>query len=242
MADIEYFYSAHSAFAYLGSARFMEIARAGGHTIVHKPFDLGPAIEAGGAGSTRARSSAHRAYYFGREIQRWSEERNAPVIEQQGVAGGNILGKLPVGHAHPLGRAGIEGKVHIQHETISVLQVDPAIFKLADADFRTLQIDQNAHLAAQRLRTLAQDPGATDMHIRGVIRQVQAHEVGPGKDQPVEDRRIVSRGTERGNDFGSAHKVAGESLVPSSEHNRRASAAFTRHSRPATAALLAPRV
>jgi 2-hydroxychromene-2-carboxylate isomerase len=80
MADIEYFYSAHSAFAYLGSARFLEIARAGGHRIVHKPFDLGPAIEAGGAGSTRVRSTAHRDYYFGREIERWSEERNAPVV------------------------------------------------------------------------------------------------------------------------------------------------------------------
>lgn len=81
MADIEYFYSAHSAFAYLGSARFMEIARAGGHRIVHKPIDLGPVIEAGGAGSTRVRSTAHRDYYFGREITRWAEERNAPVVD-----------------------------------------------------------------------------------------------------------------------------------------------------------------
>ncbi|MEC9154140.1 MAG: 2-hydroxychromene-2-carboxylate isomerase [Pseudomonadota bacterium] len=81
MADIEYFYSAHSAFAYLGSARFMEIAHSGSHSIVHKPFELSPAIDAGGAGSTRTRSPAHRAYYFGREIQRWSEERNAPVVE-----------------------------------------------------------------------------------------------------------------------------------------------------------------
>ncbi len=81
MADIEYFYSAHSAFAYLGSARFIEIARAGNHQVVHKPFELSPAIEAGGAGSTRTRTDAHRAYYFGREIERWSEERNAPVVQ-----------------------------------------------------------------------------------------------------------------------------------------------------------------
>ncbi len=80
MADIEYFYAAHSAFAYLGSARFMAIVRAGNHRIVHKPIDLGPVVEAGGAGSTRIRSTAHRAYYFGREIERWSEERNAPVV------------------------------------------------------------------------------------------------------------------------------------------------------------------
>ena len=40
MSEIEYFYSAHSAFAYLGSKRFMEIAKAAGRTIVHKPYDL----------------------------------------------------------------------------------------------------------------------------------------------------------------------------------------------------------
>ena len=38
MAEIEYFYSAHSAFAYLGSARFMAIARAAGRRIAHKPI------------------------------------------------------------------------------------------------------------------------------------------------------------------------------------------------------------
>lgn len=70
MADIEYFYSAHSAFVYLGSARFMEIAAAVGRRIVHKPMDLHRVVEAGGAGPTRTRSKAHRAYYFGREIER----------------------------------------------------------------------------------------------------------------------------------------------------------------------------
>ncbi len=40
MADIEYFYSAHSAFAYFGSARLMEIARVADSRIIHKPIDL----------------------------------------------------------------------------------------------------------------------------------------------------------------------------------------------------------
>ena len=40
MAKIEYFYSAHSAFAYLGSRRFMEIAEASGRAIDHRPVDL----------------------------------------------------------------------------------------------------------------------------------------------------------------------------------------------------------
>jgi 2-hydroxychromene-2-carboxylate isomerase len=81
MSEIEYFYSAHSVFAYLGSARFMEIAQAAGRTIVHRPVDLNQVVPAGGASSFRERSPKHRAYFFRREIDRWAEQRNAPVME-----------------------------------------------------------------------------------------------------------------------------------------------------------------
>jgi 2-hydroxychromene-2-carboxylate isomerase len=81
MAVIEYFYSAHSAFAYLGSARFMEVAAAAGRQILHKPIDLNRAIAAAGSTAFRERNAAYRAYFFGREIQRWSEARNAPVMD-----------------------------------------------------------------------------------------------------------------------------------------------------------------
>ncbi len=60
MAEIEYFYSAHSAFAYLGSARLMEIARAAGRHIVHKPVDLRRVVAEAGAGPTAERGTAHR--------------------------------------------------------------------------------------------------------------------------------------------------------------------------------------
>ena len=80
MADIEYFYSAHSAFAYFGSARLMEIARAAGSRIVHKPVDLDRVVVANGPGWTGSLTPARYAYFFGREIERWSEARNAPVM------------------------------------------------------------------------------------------------------------------------------------------------------------------
>jgi len=80
MSNIEYFYSAHSAFAYLGSARLMEIAAAESARIVHKPVDLLRVMVESGAGSTRERGDRHRAYYFGREIERWAEWRDAPVM------------------------------------------------------------------------------------------------------------------------------------------------------------------
>lgn len=80
MAEIEYFYSAHSAFAYLGSARFMEIAKAAGRTIRHRPCDLGRVVPASGSTPFGQRSKGHYAYFFRREIDRWAEERRAPVM------------------------------------------------------------------------------------------------------------------------------------------------------------------
>ena len=82
MSDqIEYFYSAHSAFAYLGSARLMQIARAAGRRLVHRPVHLGPVIAAVGAGTFAERTQPHIKYYFGREILRWAEYRKVPVID-----------------------------------------------------------------------------------------------------------------------------------------------------------------
>lgn len=80
MADIEYFYSAHSAFAYLGSRLFMKIAADGQHRIIHRPIDLRQVVSANGPDEFKNRSKAHYEYYFGREIERWSQHRNAPVI------------------------------------------------------------------------------------------------------------------------------------------------------------------
>jgi 2-hydroxychromene-2-carboxylate isomerase len=75
---IEYFYSAHSAFAYLGSVRLMDIAKATGRQLFHKPMNLGEVVATAYPEGFRTRSAAHRAYYFGREIERWAEHRNVP--------------------------------------------------------------------------------------------------------------------------------------------------------------------
>ena len=80
MSDIEYFYSAHSLFAYFGSARLTEIAEAAGRRIAHRPIDLNKVMEGVGASPFSSRSKAHYAYFFGREKERWSEFRNAPTL------------------------------------------------------------------------------------------------------------------------------------------------------------------
>ncbi len=87
MAIIEYFYAAHSAYAYLGSAKLMQVVRDAGATLIHKPNDLRLVVPAAGSTPTSERTAAHRAYFFGREIDRWAEHRNAPV-----------LGRMPTHH------------------------------------------------------------------------------------------------------------------------------------------------
>jgi 2-hydroxychromene-2-carboxylate isomerase len=83
MAVIEYYYSAHSAFAYLGSARVMQLCRDHGLTLVHRPITLSPVIEAQGSLPFAERTQAHVDYFFGREIERWAELRDVPIISHR---------------------------------------------------------------------------------------------------------------------------------------------------------------
>ena len=89
MAEIEYFYAAHSAFAYLGSARLMSIAEAASARLVHRPYDLNHVLKHLGVGGFSDRTEEHRAYYFGREIARWAEHRGVEWI-----------GKRPTHHSN----------------------------------------------------------------------------------------------------------------------------------------------
>ena len=91
MPTIEYFYAGYSAYAYLGHAELLRIAEAAGREIDHRPFDLRALIEATGTTAFGNRSQSHKDYFFGREIVRWAEFRNIPV-----------LGRTPTYHHHDI--------------------------------------------------------------------------------------------------------------------------------------------
>lgn len=94
MADIEYFYAAHSAYAFIGSSKFMEIAAAAGRSIVHRPVDLNQVLAGAGSTGFGERSLKYRNYYFNRELERWAEFRGVPT-----------LGGRPQHHHHSPDRA-----------------------------------------------------------------------------------------------------------------------------------------
>ncbi|OAN97365.1 2-hydroxychromene-2-carboxylate isomerase [Sulfitobacter geojensis] len=80
---IEYFYSAHSAFAYLGAWELERIATKAGAQVVHRPFDFAPVMAAAGGKGIGARSKAHIRYFFGREIKRWAQVRDLPMLRHR---------------------------------------------------------------------------------------------------------------------------------------------------------------
>ncbi|TCL08161.1 2-hydroxychromene-2-carboxylate isomerase [Shimia isoporae] len=89
--SIEYFYSTHSAFAYLGAQRLAEICDAHDCHLIHRPFELSPVVEAAGGLSFAGRTQAHVDYFFGREIERWAEYRGLPVIAHRPTYHDNAL-------------------------------------------------------------------------------------------------------------------------------------------------------
>ena len=80
MQQIDYFYSAHSAFAYLGARKLYQVCADQNVRLVHKPINLSPVVEAQGALPFRDRTQAHVDYFFGREIERWAEYRGVDVV------------------------------------------------------------------------------------------------------------------------------------------------------------------
>ena len=83
MPAIEYFYSAHSGYAYIGSKMFMEIAAGAGWRIDHRPMDLRRVVAATGPGPINSLTPERRAYFSGREIERWSEARGVEVLKHR---------------------------------------------------------------------------------------------------------------------------------------------------------------
>ncbi|WP_434053341.1 MAG: DsbA family protein [Roseibium sp.] len=83
MPTVEYVYSAHSAFAYLGSAEIQRICADHNATLVHRPVLLSPVVEAQRSPAFRKRTQQHVDYFFGREIERWAEFRSVPIINHR---------------------------------------------------------------------------------------------------------------------------------------------------------------
>jgi 2-hydroxychromene-2-carboxylate isomerase len=88
---LEYFYSAHSAYAYIGADKLAQICKAHDLVLEHRPIALSPVVEAVGGLSFADRTRAHVDYYFGREIERWAAFRGVPILNHRPTYHDNAL-------------------------------------------------------------------------------------------------------------------------------------------------------
>lgn len=123
MKQITYIYSAHSAFAWLGSARLMEICARNGARLIHKPIELSPVVEAAGGLPFAGRTQAHVDYFFGRDIEHWAEFRGVDVIRHR-----------PTHHDNPLALA--SGAIITAQRTGSGAAVDALAHAILGAHWR----------------------------------------------------------------------------------------------------------
>jgi 2-hydroxychromene-2-carboxylate isomerase len=80
MKTIDYYYSTRSIYAYFGAQRIVDLARRFGRRLIHRPVDLSRVVPAAGSLPFDKRSAAHKAYQFGREIERWGEYLGIPAL------------------------------------------------------------------------------------------------------------------------------------------------------------------
>lgn len=134
--QIEYFYSAHSAYAYLGAPTLARIAKATGAQVIHRPFDFMPVVQASGAQGFKERSAAHIDYFFGRELRRWGEWRDLDILTYR-----------PTHHDNPLGLA--SGMI------LEAIDPDRLSFAILEAHWR-----DDADIAdTSTLKTIARECG-----------------------------------------------------------------------------------
>ena len=79
---VQYYYSAYSAYAYIGHQYFEKIVKGSGRRIDHRPFNLIECINSIGSQPISDRTEASLEYYFQRQRDRWAEFRNVEMPRQ----------------------------------------------------------------------------------------------------------------------------------------------------------------
>lgn len=168
--EIEYFYSAHSAYAYLGASELERIASQANVRIVHRPFDFGPVMKAAGSLSFHQRSKAHVEYFFGRELVRWAEWRGLPILRHRPTYHDNPL----VGANSLIIAAGADAGV-LSRAILQAHWRDDADI----ADARTLRrLVSEVGLDPDQLLGAAQTPGIQQQHDANTDEAIARHLFG----------------------------------------------------------------
>ena len=109
----------------------------------------------------------------------------AAVVEQQDVTALHVLGQFFVVQPDALVIA--HRALGIENERRTRFERDLAAFKLADPDFRALQVSEDAHRAPQLDGSGTDGFGTGAVIFRRAVGEVHAHHVNPGADHALQN-------------------------------------------------------
>ncbi len=132
-------------------------------------------------------------------------QADLPIVQQQHVAGENIRRQFLVRDAHARFGARIDGERRVQREFGAVGQLHLAGLEAVDADFRPLQIAEQAHVPARSTSGRAHQLDPARMVGDRAMREIQAHHIHAGAHDLGQHRRIIRGGTQ-GRDYLGAPK------------------------------------
>ena len=122
-------------------------------------------------------------------LHRSDKKYDAPVVEQQHIAGFHIARQFLVIQTDTTLVAHFA--IGVENERITRIKRDLAVLELADADFRPLQIGHDADGASDLATDFAHHCGALEMVLGGAMREVQPYDVDPGEEHTLENLRVA---------------------------------------------------
>ena len=126
----------------------------------------------------------------------------AAIVEQQNVAIDHILGQVLVIQANPLLIA--QRTLGIKDEVLADDEADLAVLELAHADFRPLQITQNAHGATEFGGSSADGSGPGKVILDRAMRKIHPNHIDARLNHAFENFGGRGGGAEGGNNLGMA--------------------------------------
>ena len=112
-------------------------------------------------------------------LHRIDRELEQAVVEQQRVAGFHVARQVLVVQADTAVVAQLAAG-RVEDELLAGLEHRLATFELADANLRPLQIRHDRDFLARPRSDFTHEFGASDVVLRGAVREVQAHDVHAG--------------------------------------------------------------
>ena len=128
------------------------------------------------------------------------DQNDQPVVQQQPVAGFHVARQILVVEADAVDIAWLDAPC-IENELGAWLQPDLAVLELADADFGTLQVGHDGHLAAGTARCLAHHDGPVDVVLRGAVAEVEPHDADLVQDHLLQHLGCAGSRTEGRDNF-----------------------------------------